>query len=94
MLVCACGGAPRTPRSPAVAITGNLSFRRSRFQKSPQDQEVPTRRFENPDENNEQSVGIGIGCPPDAPTVRYKRPSMPASKRHAAVDAAAIAFDF
>ena len=40
-----CGGAPRSPRSPAVAVTGNLSFRRFRFQKSPR--EVPTRRFEN-----------------------------------------------
>ena len=43
--VCVCGGAPRPPRSPAVAVTGNLSFRRFRFQKSPR--EVPTLRFEN-----------------------------------------------
>ena len=25
--VCVCGGAPRAPRSPAVAVTGILSFR-------------------------------------------------------------------
>ena len=43
--MCVCGGAPRPPRSPAVAVTGNLSFRRFRFQKSPR--EAPTRRFEN-----------------------------------------------